>query len=79
MKKLILALVVALAGCESASDQTEAQATIRIQAHRQMEEKVNDVIKQLREDCDSSLLEAAKFKVDSIRYRSNFRKGKHHH
>jgi hypothetical protein len=43
-----------------------AQRTARLKATAAMEQKVNEVINQLRKDCDSSLLSLARYQADSI-------------
>lgn len=66
MKKAIflLSITVAVAACHSTDQQ--AQQTLRLKARAAMEQKVSEVIEQLRQDCDSNLVSVATYRADSI-------------
>ena len=61
--KVYLLLTFALTCCSTAPETDDAD----IFAREQMETKVQEVITQLQNDCDSSLLLTAKAQADSIR------------
>lgn len=65
MNKFTTILCLLFCSCVRPSPQQhEAAKTAILQ---QAQERVNQVISQLRQDCDSSLLEMARYKADSIR------------
>jgi hypothetical protein len=65
--------MIALA-CNTSTDPQAAQEAARLKATAAMEQKVNEVITQLRVDCDSSLLSMARYQADSIRQAAPHRK-----
>jgi uncharacterized membrane protein len=69
MNKLCLpacCLLLLLAACRNRAQDDEV-LTDKLKAAVQTEEKVNKVIEQLRKDCDSTLLQEALYRADSIR------------
>lgn len=67
MKQRLITLCssfIILAGCEPTD--RDAPQTARIKARAAMEQKVNEVVQQLRLDCDSNLLATARYRADSI-------------
>ncbi|WP_153800759.1 hypothetical protein [Foetidibacter luteolus] len=74
MNKIYLAcLCVLLCNCTQKQDAMQLE-TLKGKAKLEAEQKVNRVIKELREDCDSTLLELATQKADSIRRAGHNRK-----
>ncbi len=58
--------------------QDDQVLTDKLKANARTEEKVNKVIDQLRKDCDSTLLQEAVYKADSIR-KARQKPAKHPH
>ncbi len=65
--KIIFAIsFVVLTSCN-----IQPQNDVRIhQAEEEMDNKVQTIIQQLREDCDSSLMQLARIKADSFRIKN---------
>ena len=63
MKLFCYFLLIVLAGCKNNDDEIIRE----IAATEDMELKVQQVITQLKNDCDSNLLSAARARADSIR------------
>lgn len=79
MKKslIILSFAACMAACRQPTQQSkEVSAAEQLKANMEMEEKVKKVVEQLHRDCDSSLLQLARYKVDSARKAKNISRPK---
>lgn len=61
----VILLCVLAVSCQPAGN--DAPRNARIKAEAAMHQKVDEVIEQLYEDCDSSLLALARYRADSIK------------
>ncbi len=62
MKAFLLLIILSVSACKPKQDVEHQKRA----AYLQMERKVNEVVVQMRNDCDSNLLSTARAKADSI-------------
>ena len=60
-EKLAVVFLFLLCSCK-----TDHVPQLKQQAEQEMHEKVQTIVTQLREDCDSNLYQLARYKADSI-------------
>jgi Tfp pilus assembly protein PilP len=65
MRRLFVLIILLFSSCSQRS--SEELANWKASATQKSDEKVNEIIRQLQEDCDSSLLQMAHDRADSIR------------
>lgn len=65
MKKLLYTVFLMISGCTQKSPERmdEWKNSVTLQS----QQRVDEIISQLNEDCDSNLLQTAHYKADSIR------------